>query len=152
MRPLGARRWTDADDGSIDTPVPYLVRLPSGRELAAFFSDGEIARAVAFGGLLANGGRFADRLLDGRPRDTSRAHRSPVEVRELKAGSGGGRQLSEGWGGNSATSRRLPPSRRRTRRHRSSGWGPKTSAGRASSTNQSSEATSASSWPGAQPA
>lgn len=65
VRPLGARRWTDVDDGSIDTTVPYLVRLPSGRELAAFFYDGEIAQAVAFGGLLASGGRFADRLLDG---------------------------------------------------------------------------------------
>ncbi|RYG56316.1 DUF3536 domain-containing protein, partial [bacterium] len=44
---------------------PYLVRLPSGRSIAAFFYDGGISKSVAFEGLLHNGEGFANRLLGG---------------------------------------------------------------------------------------
>ena len=63
--------WTDVSGGRVETRMPYLCRLPSGRSIALFFYDGRIARDVAFGDLLSDGGRFAGRLLaafspDGR--------------------------------------------------------------------------------------
>jgi hypothetical protein len=73
LAPSQARRvrgpgeaWRDAAAG-FDTTVPYRVALPSGREIAVFFYHGEIARGVAFEGLLSSGERFASRLLSGFP-------------------------------------------------------------------------------------
>ncbi len=60
-------RTVDGEDVSgqrIDPTRAYRQKLPSGRSIALFFYDGPIARAVAFEGLLANGERFAQRLLD----------------------------------------------------------------------------------------
>ncbi len=56
----------------IDTRQPYVCSLPSGRSIALFFYDGTIAQKVAFGNLLQDGRRFAERLLgafapDDRP-------------------------------------------------------------------------------------
>ena len=55
----------DLNGSGLDPKRPYLQKLPSGREIAIFFYDGPIARAVAFEGLLNNGERFAERLLSG---------------------------------------------------------------------------------------
>jgi alpha-amylase/alpha-mannosidase (GH57 family) len=55
--------WHDVSGGRIDPSEPYLVRLPSGREIAVFFYDGPVSRAVAFEGLLRDGERFARRLI-----------------------------------------------------------------------------------------
>ncbi|RYZ80721.1 MAG: DUF3536 domain-containing protein, partial [Proteobacteria bacterium] len=57
--------WTDVTGERIDPREPYLVRLPSGRSIAAFFYDGSISKSVAFEGLLHNGEGFANRLLGG---------------------------------------------------------------------------------------
>jgi alpha-amylase/alpha-mannosidase (GH57 family) len=65
----GLPGWRDVGGGTIVTSRPYIVMLPSGRRLAAFFYDGPIARAVAFEGLLSNGDGFAGRLLAGAPQD-----------------------------------------------------------------------------------
>ena len=46
----------------LDTHVPYICRLPSGRQISIFFYDGPIALGVAFEGLLNNGEHFARRL------------------------------------------------------------------------------------------
>ena len=54
----------DVSGQRIDPTRAYRQKLASGREIALFFYDGPIARAVAFEGLLANGERFAQRLLD----------------------------------------------------------------------------------------
>jgi alpha-amylase/alpha-mannosidase (GH57 family) len=62
VRPLGGGPWRDTGRHGIDTTMPYLVRLPSGREIAVFLYDGTISRAVAFEGLLADGAAFARRL------------------------------------------------------------------------------------------
>ncbi len=43
----------------LDTSVPYLLDVPSGRRFAAFFYDGGLSSAVAFGGLLHDGATFA---------------------------------------------------------------------------------------------
>lgn len=56
--------WKDVSDGEVDSTVPYLVRLPSGRSLAVFFYDGGLAQAVAFGGSLHDGEHFARTLID----------------------------------------------------------------------------------------
>ncbi|MBW3552530.1 MAG: DUF3536 domain-containing protein, partial [Gemmatimonadetes bacterium] len=61
---VGPEGWRDVSGGRVDPTRPYLVRLPSGREIVVFFYDGPISRAVAFEGLLRDGDRFANRLLD----------------------------------------------------------------------------------------
>ncbi|NLB01713.1 MAG: DUF3536 domain-containing protein [Methanomicrobiales archaeon] len=63
VREIGEEDWTDVSGGRVDTRIPYLCRLPSGRSIALFFYDGVIARDVAFGDLLSNGQRFAGRLM-----------------------------------------------------------------------------------------
>ena len=68
VRRIGERAWSDAG-GGVDSKMPYLTRLPSGRQLVLFFYDDSIARAVAFEGLLRDGSEFARRLasaFDGR--------------------------------------------------------------------------------------
>lgn len=61
--------WQDVSGEKIDPREPYLLRLPSGRTMAAFFYDGPISKAVAFEGLLHNGETFANRLLGGFRQD-----------------------------------------------------------------------------------
>ena len=63
VRELGTDRWTDVD--TVDTTMPYLVRLPSGRSISVFFYDGDIARGVAFEGLLDSAEAFEQRLTSG---------------------------------------------------------------------------------------
>src|SRR3989440_311460 len=58
VRPVaaGEDEWRAVSAGDVDTTVPYLYFHRDGRggSLAVFFYDGEIARAVAFEGLLAS--------------------------------------------------------------------------------------------------
>ena len=63
VRVIGVEGWTDVSGGRVDTTMPYVCRLPSGRSITVFFYDGAIARDVAFGDLLSDGRRFAGRLL-----------------------------------------------------------------------------------------
>ncbi len=74
-RPIGEPVWVH---GSIDPTLPYLCRLPSGKQIAIFFYDGPISRAVAFERLLARGENLADRLL-GALNDT-RTHGQLVNI------------------------------------------------------------------------
>ncbi len=67
VRALGAIRWRDVAEGSIDTTIPYQVRLPCGGTIAVFFYNGGIAHDVAFGGLLHSAEAFEKRLLDALP-------------------------------------------------------------------------------------
>ncbi len=55
----------DVTGQRIDPARVYRQKLPSGCSINLFFYDGPISRAVAFERLLDNGGRFAQRLLDG---------------------------------------------------------------------------------------
>jgi alpha-amylase/alpha-mannosidase (GH57 family) len=64
VRPLGSPAWTDVGAG-IDPSQPYLWRGPRGRELALFFYDGPISRAVAFENLLERAERVVERLRAG---------------------------------------------------------------------------------------
>jgi alpha-amylase/alpha-mannosidase (GH57 family) len=64
-RRLGEDRWQEHAGSGVDTRRPYLVRLPSGREITVFFYDGGIAQGVAFEHLLDSSERFEQRLRAG---------------------------------------------------------------------------------------
>lgn len=55
----------DVSGASIDPAKAYSCRLPSKKNLAIFFYDGPVSRAVAFEGLLKSGEIFANRLMEG---------------------------------------------------------------------------------------
>jgi alpha-amylase/alpha-mannosidase (GH57 family) len=63
VRRLTGGEWREVAGGAIDPTVPYLVRLPRGGEIAVFFYDAAISHDIAFGGLLASGEAFAQRLV-----------------------------------------------------------------------------------------
>jgi alpha-amylase/alpha-mannosidase (GH57 family) len=56
--------WKDVDENSVDTKSAYRCVLPSGKEIFLFFYNGNISQGIAFNGLLNDGKRFADSLLD----------------------------------------------------------------------------------------
>jgi len=75
--PAAGGEWRKVDGGRIDPKRPYFCRLPSGRTIALFFYDGEIAHDLAFGGLLRNGEDFAKRLagaFSGKPERAELVH------------------------------------------------------------------------------
>jgi alpha-amylase/alpha-mannosidase (GH57 family) len=57
--------WTDTPGACVDTTRPYIVRFPSGKQIAVFFYNGPASRAIAFEGLLNSGETFAARLKSG---------------------------------------------------------------------------------------
>lgn len=63
VRKIDDKRWRSVKDSKIDPKVPYVCRLPSGRTITLFFYDGPISQDLAFGGLLASGEKYSDRLL-----------------------------------------------------------------------------------------
>lgn len=65
----GARRWRDVNEGDLDTSVPYLCTLPSGRQIAIFFYNGPVSHGIAYGGLLHSGENFAMRMVNSFPND-----------------------------------------------------------------------------------
>ena len=64
VRALNSSDWTDVSSENINTHMPYLIKLPSGGEIAAFFYDGMLSKAVAFDGLLHNGDTLAKRIVE----------------------------------------------------------------------------------------
>ena len=65
FRRIGERDWTTINGAAIDPSRAYRHTLPSGKSLALFFYDGQIARGVAFEGLLSNGETLIGKLLGG---------------------------------------------------------------------------------------
>jgi alpha-amylase/alpha-mannosidase (GH57 family) len=63
-RAVGETAWNEVDEHSVDSTVPYLVNLPSGRTMTVFFYHGALAKAVAFDGLLNSGAVFAGRIVE----------------------------------------------------------------------------------------
>ncbi|MGB3800363.1 MAG: glycoside hydrolase, partial [Lewinella sp.] len=55
--------WKDVH-GGVDPRRGYTCNLPSGRSIALFFYDGDVAKAVAFEGLLNDGRFLADKLMN----------------------------------------------------------------------------------------
>ncbi len=71
VRPLIAKTkqtgpaWQETPDARVDPRRPYLVCLPSGRDIAVFFYDGPRSRAIAFERLLNSGEGYALRMAGG---------------------------------------------------------------------------------------
>jgi len=68
------RRWREVNEGNLDTSVPYLCHLPSGRQITLFFYNGSPSNEIAYGGLLHSGEGFARRLMESFPSDDGQAH------------------------------------------------------------------------------
>jgi alpha-amylase/alpha-mannosidase (GH57 family) len=65
IRKIGAETWDTVTTESIDSRIPYLCKLPSGKKIYIFFYNGQVSQGIAFEGLLNNGKAFAQRLLTG---------------------------------------------------------------------------------------
>jgi len=65
IRHSASEPWVEIDESTLDCTRPYRQRLPSGREIAIFFYDAPISRAVAFEGILDDGRQLAQRLREG---------------------------------------------------------------------------------------
>ena len=63
FRKIGDHDWQGVNH-DLDTRRPYLAKLPSGKSIALFVYDGNIAQDVAFNGLLNNGKGFANRFIE----------------------------------------------------------------------------------------
>ncbi len=61
---IGAEKWTNVTKDNLDTTMPYLCNLPSGKSISLFFYEGKVAHEVAYGGLLHSGENFAKRLTE----------------------------------------------------------------------------------------
>lgn len=58
---IGDEAWTPLNE-SVDPRRPYHCELSGGKSIALFFYDGNVAKDVAFNGLLSSGERFAKRM------------------------------------------------------------------------------------------
>jgi alpha-amylase/alpha-mannosidase (GH57 family) len=63
IKPPDDDEWIDVEGGRIDPRRPYRCRLPSDKSIDLFFYDGSVAHDAAFGDLLRDGERFAERLV-----------------------------------------------------------------------------------------
>lgn len=63
VRKTGEQEWTNVAGAHVDSKIPYLCHLPSGKTITLFFYDGPLAQDVGFGDLLDSGENFANRLL-----------------------------------------------------------------------------------------
>lgn len=64
VRKIGDEEWTEVNDRTVNTTKAYTCNLPSGNSIVLFFYEGDISQGIAFNGLLNDGKRFADRLLN----------------------------------------------------------------------------------------
>ncbi len=62
VRKIGDKKWQETDASKLDTCLPYVCRLESGRSIDLFFYNGPASHDVAYGGLLHSGENFANRL------------------------------------------------------------------------------------------
>jgi alpha-amylase/alpha-mannosidase (GH57 family) len=60
-RKIGTGKWKNATEG-LDTKIPYVCQLPSGKSIVLFFYDGSTSYDVSYGNLLQDGETFAKRL------------------------------------------------------------------------------------------
>ncbi len=63
VRAAGKAEWMEVNDRTINTRKSYVCKLPSGKTITLFFYDGDISQSVAFNGLLNDGRRFAESLM-----------------------------------------------------------------------------------------
>jgi len=63
-RKIGEKNWDEVNERSVNTKRAYRCNLPSGKSINLFFYDGDISQGIAFNGLLNDGKRFAESLLN----------------------------------------------------------------------------------------
>ncbi len=63
VKRIGEDEWVDISDATIDPRKSYMCPLPSGKSIAVFFYDGNIAQDLAFGSLIESGENLSNRLL-----------------------------------------------------------------------------------------
>jgi alpha-amylase/alpha-mannosidase (GH57 family) len=63
VRKVGTVDWKTLPGETVDTRQAYLCNLPSGKQIDLFFYDGNVAKDVAFQGLLNDGSAFAKRMV-----------------------------------------------------------------------------------------
>ncbi len=64
VRKIGDDKWNEVNDRTVNTKQAYRCNLPSGKSISLFFYDGDISQSIAFNGLLNDGKRFADSLIN----------------------------------------------------------------------------------------
>ncbi len=64
IKRVGETTWTVVNDQTVETRKAYRCQLPSGKSIALVFYDGNISQSVAFNGLLNDGRRFAEQLIN----------------------------------------------------------------------------------------
>jgi len=69
VRKIGDEEWIEVNDRTVNTTKAYTCHLPSGNSIVLFFYEGDISQGIAFNGLLNDGKRFADRLLNTIDKD-----------------------------------------------------------------------------------
>ncbi|MCA9401668.1 MAG: DUF3536 domain-containing protein, partial [Candidatus Omnitrophica bacterium] len=67
IRKIGDTEWTSVNDFSVNTHMPYICHLPSGKSINIFFYHGPLSQEIAFNGLLKNGDVFSIALLSAFP-------------------------------------------------------------------------------------
>ncbi|MCL4377368.1 MAG: DUF3536 domain-containing protein, partial [Actinobacteria bacterium] len=55
--------WKMINESTLNTRMPYICKLPSGKSIIIFFYDANISNKISFGNLLSNGKIFADSLI-----------------------------------------------------------------------------------------
>ncbi len=74
VRRIGDENWSSMKYHKLDTGVPYVCHLPSGKDIAIFFYEGEVSHDVAYRGLLHNGLGLSDRLMKAFPQGEHDPH------------------------------------------------------------------------------
>jgi alpha-amylase/alpha-mannosidase (GH57 family) len=78
VRGIGGRRWKNVSENDLDTTLPYICNLPSGKNIVLFFYHGPTASDIAYGTLLQSGESFADKLLESFPKNSEAARLTHV--------------------------------------------------------------------------
>jgi len=80
VRKMGTKRWKQVNENELDTTIPYICNLPSGKQISLFFYNKAVSHEIAYGGLLHSGENFANRLTESFPRDKDHGESSLVSI------------------------------------------------------------------------
>ncbi|MHC4132168.1 MAG: DUF3536 domain-containing protein [Planctomycetota bacterium] len=77
VRKIDSQEWQQVTADNLNTSIPYLCRLPSGKTINLFFYIGSFSQDVAYGTMLDRGDIFAEKLvatLNGNDQENQLAH------------------------------------------------------------------------------
>jgi alpha-amylase/alpha-mannosidase (GH57 family) len=77
IRRIDSDQWQQVEANNLNTTIPYLCRLPSGKTINLFFYIGSFSQDVAYGTMLDRGDIFAEKLvatLNGSDQEDQLAH------------------------------------------------------------------------------